>query len=234
MKNALDLYCGGGGVSHGLKLGGFNKVVGVDIKYQPYYPFEFIHNDVFDIDIDYIKTFDFVWSSPPCQSYTFASKKSRNLGKEYPDLIKDTRNLLLKVGKPFVIENVISAPIQNDLLLCGEMFGLRVIRHRIFEIHGFEVYQPHHRTHKGSVKDGYYMTVAGHGGDGKASLSDWQRAMGIDWIFDKKQLAEAIPPAYSHYISMFYIHKDKSINKIYNKAIRETSNHKYNQASIQI
>ena len=230
---AVDLFCGAGGAAQGLKNAGFSKIVGIDIEYQPEYPFEFIHSDVFNVELDFFKDFDFVWSSPPCQAYTFATEKSRNLGKVYPDLVKLTRQLLLKINKPFVIENVPSAPIRQDLLLCGEMFGLRIIRHRIFEINGFNIIQPLHPQHKGSVKDEYYVTVAGHGGDGIASLSEWQCAIDINWIFDKKMLAEAVPPAYSEYIGYFVLN-NMDIHYIYNKAIFNISNHRYKQKSLII
>lgn len=202
----LDLYCGGGGVSMGMYLAGASEIVGVDIKPEPEYPsltsgdFTFMQADATKLDIDFIKSFDFVWASPPCQSYTFASARWRNLGKTYPDLVEPTRNMLLKAGVPFCMENVTTAPLRKDLILCGEMFGIKVIRHRIFEINGFKARQPAHVKHRGSVKDGHYVTVAGHGGDGKASLKAWQDAMQIHWMRNKKTLAESIPPVYSRYI----------------------------------
>jgi len=52
---------------------------------------------------------------------------------------------------------------------------------------------------RGTVKDGDYVTVAGHGGDGCAKYSVWQRAMGIFWM-TKEELTEAVPPAYSEYL----------------------------------
>lgn len=202
----LDLFCGGGGVSMGIYLAGASKVTGVDIKDEPEYPcltsedFTFIQADATKFDIDFLRSFDFIWASPPCQSYTFASARWRNLGKTYPDLVEPTRNMLLSSGVPFCMENVISAPLRKDLLLCGEMFGIKVIRHRIFELNGFKARQPQHISHKGSVKAGHYVTVAGHGGDGKASLKAWQDAMQIHWMKNKKTLAESIPPVYSRYI----------------------------------
>lgn len=199
----LDLYCGGGGVSVGLSQGGATEITGVDINPQPEYPsnFTFIQADATKLDLKFLKQFDFIWASPPCQSYTFASARWRNLGKTYPDLVVPTREMLLKTGKPFVMENVTTAPLRKDLLLCGEMFGIGVIRHRIFEVNGFKIEQPVHKKHRGKVSDGYYVTVAGHGGDAKhTSLKSWQDGMKIDWMRNKKTLAESIPPAYSKYI----------------------------------
>lgn len=202
----LDLFCGGGGVSMGLYLAGASKVTGVDIKEEPEYPsltsedFTFIQADATKFDMDFLRQFDFIWASPPCQSYTFASARWRNLGKTYPDLVEPTRNMLLESGVPFCMENVITAPLRKDLTLCGEMFGIKVIRHRIFEINGFKARQPAHIPHRGSVKQGHYVTVAGHGGDGKASLKAWQDAMQIHWMKNKKTLAESIPPVFSRYI----------------------------------
>lgn len=204
----LDLFCGAGGATMGLYKAG-HELTGIDIEPQPNYPFKFIKADALDCELN---GFDAYWASPPCQAYSRASKRWRNSGKEYPDLVDKIRVRLLKTGKPFIIENVIGAPIQKDLLLCGEMFSLNVIRHRIFETHGFHVPQLKHKKHRGLVKAGHYVTVAGHGGndskhnycklnglEGETKLEVWQHAMGIDWM-TKKELTQAVPPAYSKYI----------------------------------
>jgi hypothetical protein len=99
------------------------------------------------------------------------------------------------------------AKIRKDVTLCGEMFGLEVLRHRHFELGGWSMKQPPHVPHRGRVKgwrhgeyfDGPYFAVYGDGG-GKGSVAEWQRAMGIDWTSDKVELAEAIPPAYTELI----------------------------------
>jgi len=225
----LDLYCGAGGASMGLKMAGFDTIIGVDINPQPEYPFIFVQNDVtkmmFPYYEDFYAQFDLIWASPPCQAYSYAARRWHNEGRSYPDLISRTRKILLDSGKPFIIENVPGSPIRKDLMLCGEMFGLKVIRHRYFEIHGFKVPQPNHKKHRGLVKDGYYVTVAGHGGndskhnycklnglENKSKLEVWQHAMGIDWITDKKMLAQAVPPAYSKYIGEMFLKNINSIN----------------------
>ena len=209
----IDLYCGGGGASMGMFEAGADTVLGVDIAAQPEYPFWFLQADIQNLTLEFLSAADFIWASPPCQAYSYAAARWRNSGKTWPDMVSFTRELLLETGKPFVIENVAGAPIRKDLTLCGEMFDLKVIRHRKFEIHGFSVAQPEHIKHRGMVKDGYYVTVAGNGGDyaghsfcklndlpGANQLETWQFAMGIPWISNKKTLREAVPPAYAKYI----------------------------------
>lgn len=125
---ALDLFCGGGGASRGLANAGFG-VIGVDINPQPNYPFEFIQADATTIDLSEV---DFIWASPPCQRYS-ASTRGANRASKYPDLVPAIREKLSKVKVPWVIENVVGAPLINPTMLCGTMFGLNLQRHRIFE-----------------------------------------------------------------------------------------------------
>lgn len=196
----LDLFCCCGGAAKGISNLG-HEVIGVDITNNHQYPFEFIHSDVFNLDIDFIKGFDLVWASPPCQVFTWGTRKDRK--DKFPDLVDKTRQLLLGVGKPFILENVVGAPLRKDLVLCGEMFGLNVIRHRIFEIHGFTVLQPPHIKHRSPKNKNHssYCCVSGHGGDSVSfRLEDWQEAMGIYHITNKVHLTQAVPPAYSEYI----------------------------------
>ena len=221
---ALDLFCGGGGASMGLKQAGFNEIRGIDINVQTEYPFGFKRMDVFDLPLNYFKQFDFIWASPPCQAYTWATFCWKKINKiKYPDLMKSTRELLLKIDKPYVIENVIGAPLRKDLILDGRMFGLKVIRKRVFELHKFWCLAPCIATKSGKVKDGDFVTVAGHGGNfpgcnknnlkdmkGKSTIEIWQMAMGIDWITDKKMLCEAVPPAYAKYIGEQFLKQNEN------------------------
>lgn len=198
----LDLYCCCGGSSVGLSDGGKNRVVGVDIENNHNYPFEFIHSDIFKLEESFFDEFDFIWASPPCQQFSIGSKRWLNLGYSMPpNLIPQTRELLLKTGKKFIIENVPNAPIRRDLRLCGEMFGLRVIRHRHFETN-FSIPQPKHIKHKPKLgKHSYYSQIAGHGGDSYSyKIEDWKKDIGIDWVNDKEHLVEMIPPSYSNYV----------------------------------
>lgn len=198
----LDLFCGAGGAGMGYSRVGLD-VVGVDIAPQPNYPFEFHQGDALDFVAEHWRDYDAVHASPPCQGYTALAAVH---GNTHPMLIPEVRRLLTATGLPWVIENVAGAPLRKDLRLCGEMFGLSVIRHRFFEA-SFPVTQPHHRPHRGRVAGmrhgewftGPYFAVYGEGG-GKGTVAQWQQAMGITWTSVRREIAEAIPPAYSQHI----------------------------------
>jgi DNA (cytosine-5)-methyltransferase 1 len=127
----LDLFCGAGGAAMGYYRAGFEDITGVDNKPQPNYPFEFILGDALEYVIDHGAEFDVIHASPPCQAYSIT--KSLPWVDDYPELIEPLRNLLKETDKPYVIENVLGAPLINPLELCGSMFGLPLIRHRLFE-----------------------------------------------------------------------------------------------------
>jgi hypothetical protein len=199
----LDLFCCSGGAGVGYQRAGFD-VTGVDIAAQPNYPFAFQQEDALDYLRKNGRKFDAVHLSPPCQGYT-ALKAVH--GNEWPLLIEPARELADDIGLPYVIENVQGAPLRRDLTLCGEMFGLKVIRHRYFELGYWSMPAPQHVPHRGRVAgwrhgeyfDGPYFAVYGDGG-GKGTVQQWQQAMGIDWTSDRRELAEAIPPAYTELI----------------------------------
>lgn len=160
---ALDLFCGGGGVTKGLQRAGFH-VTGVDINPQPRYcgnifyqqdaiAFAFSsmnewrggtadhHPELCDgCGLHFDLHFDFVWASPPCQAYS-AMKTMHNAKKDHPELVEPTRRRLIKAGAEYCIENVPGAPLlPGSVMLCGTMFGLGVSevgaelrRHRWFE-----------------------------------------------------------------------------------------------------
>lgn len=195
---ALDLFCKAGGASMGLHRAGF-EVTGVDIEPQPRYPFRFIQADALEFPLD---GYDFIWASPPCQSYSIAAQVERMNGRQYADLVAPVRERLLAAGTPWVIENVPGSPIRPDLILCGSHFGLQLVRHRWFEC-GFPCYSllPPCAHHPDPI------TVCGHGTpswvrakrDKTFTQQEKRVAMGIEWM-NRGELAQAIPPAYGEYI----------------------------------
>ncbi len=175
-------------------------VVGVDIAPQPNYPFEFIRGDA----VEFLKArpegVDAIHASPPCQRYSGMSNCRPGLSDEYPDLVDPVRELLAKTGLPWVIENVPGAPLISPITLCGQMFGLELYRHRLFEA-SLPLQEPLHPQHvmpaskAGHWKPGTVMSVSGH----VAPMSKAREVMGIDWC-NRAELAEAIPPAYTQFI----------------------------------
>ena len=174
------------------------EVVGVDIEPQPHFPFEFHQADALEYPLE---GFDAYHASPPCQEYTMAGQQWRKAGKDYPDLIAQTRERLVATGKPYVIENVPRAPLINPIILNGAMFGLRVRRKRLFEC-SFDIpffllpMDERGQFRMGRpVKDGDMITPVGH----FSNVPYAQREMDIDWM-GQKELAQAIPPAYTEFI----------------------------------
>lgn len=196
----LDLYCCGGGCSMGYHKAGF-EVVGLDKHPQSKYPFEFILGDAVKFLEGDLSEYDAISASPPCQAYTKAGQVERSRGKVYPDLVGETRRLLVNTGKPYVIENVPGSPLENPVLLCGSMFGLKTYRHRLFESNvPFSVpFHPEHVAKNAKmgrpVKEGEFIQVVGHFSGVKFA----QDAMGIDWL-GQKELAQAIPPSYTEFL----------------------------------
>jgi DNA (cytosine-5)-methyltransferase 1 len=152
--------------------------------------------------------FDAIHASPPCQSYSDLAKRNGN-ADEWPRLVEPVRDMLIRSGLPYIIENVEGAPLHNPVVLCGTMFkGLRVLRHRLFEVN-FPLVAPPHGVHPvchtlDKRKSQYGKTddmrdfVSVNGG-GNCSVAAARDAMGIDWM-NKGELNEAIPPVYTKFI----------------------------------
>lgn len=131
-----DLYCCAGGAAKGYANAGF-EVVGVDIKPQPKYPYEFHQADALEFLAANWRRAQAVHASPPCQGYS--ALRHIQPDKVYPDLLVATRDALKLIGLPYVIENVPGSPIEANLMLCGTIFrlatpcGAELRRHRYFE-----------------------------------------------------------------------------------------------------
>lgn len=206
----LDLYCGAGGMGQGLRQAGF-EIIGVDIEHQARYPGDFIEADALDFLRDLladegpwsVSHFAAVHASPPCQAST--RLRTRWPGRSWPELIAPTRELMIEVGLPYVIENVEGAKLLDPVILCGSMFGLAVRRHRLFET-SFALQAPRCRH----AEQGRVVGVYGHTGSGadrgrakgegrRNDVAEWRDAMGIDWM-TRDELAQAIPPAYGEHV----------------------------------
>jgi DNA (cytosine-5)-methyltransferase 1 len=197
----LDLFCGAGGAAMGYYRAGFD-VVGVDIRPQPRYPFEFHQGDAMTWPLE---GFDVIHASPPCQAFSRARAVHK---KEHPDLLTPTRPRLAAAGVPYVLENVDGAPLRADLTLCGTMFGLSVRRHRHFESSADLGWPPFACACEGQSSRGFLFNL--HNTVQRTRFMDrhpqYPRGMdamlasyGVPWmLYDEAQ--EAIPPAYTEWI----------------------------------
>jgi DNA (cytosine-5)-methyltransferase 1 len=208
----LDLFCGAGGAGTGYHQAGF-EVIGVDIKPQRHYPFDFYCADAMTFPLEFRTLFTFfrpdvIHASPPCQAY--CALRHLYPKKKYPDLVDSARNRLVQWGGIYVIENVPKSPLKNPIQLCGSSFGLKVRRHRLFESNIKLNSLP--CDHK---KQGRPIDVSGtggrrinrhpddHGGNTNKprNIKEARSAIGIDWM-TRYELSQAIPPAYTEYIGL--------------------------------
>jgi DNA (cytosine-5)-methyltransferase 1 len=200
----LDLYCGSGGSGMGYHQAGF-EVTGVDTKGKRNYPFEFIQVDAREIlsDINFLKEFDVVTGSPPCQLYSRTKhlRDAQGGNARAIDMVPETREAFIKSGKPYVIENVPGSPLIDPITLCGSSFGLRVRRHRNFESNiKLQGLPCEHKSQGRPI--GVYGSKNDNipkGGKTASTLEEAQEAMGIDWM-GWRQIVLAIPPAYTKFI----------------------------------
>lgn len=223
MARILDLYCGAGGAGAGYAEAGF-EVVGVDLNPQPNYPFPFLQADALSLDPRFLRHFDAIHASPPCQFGTVMKHAPNAKGEDgHLNLIPQTRELMLRSGLPYVIENVESPDVRphlrDPIRLCGSMFGLgaaghQLRRHRLFEINGFEVEVPacDHKQPVIGIYGGHVRNrSAKAGGRGTRDFVGYDKpalaheAMGFYWPVTMDEISEAIPPAYTRFLGGYLL-----------------------------
>jgi DNA (cytosine-5)-methyltransferase 1 len=213
LRYLLDLYCGAGGATAGYQRAGFH-VTGVDVEPQPRYVGDtFRQEDA----LVYLRScgdaYDVIHASPPCQRYSRARYLCPN-SPVLPYVIPQLLEELEATGRPYVVENVPQAKIlsRHGVLLCGLMFGLKVLRHRMFWSNQL-LFSPDHPSHCGvQIGNAGFRTLAGNGYSfGRESrrrmktagaidnTASWREAIGIPWM-TRAELAQAIPPAYAEYL----------------------------------
>jgi DNA (cytosine-5)-methyltransferase 1 len=219
----MDWYCCAGGSAmgywHAIQDSGI-RIIGVDKKYQPHYPFAFFEGDAREA-MDVIISGGY-WNgiglediaanhgSPPCQKFT----RYRNLNsvrvstdEKYEDLIPDTRERFQAMGLPYVIENVPGAPLVNPAQLCGTSFWIPVRRHRWFELGNWDVPVVPDCRHErytdrifpGSTNRPNGRTVC-NVGEYRVPLKVQKEAMQVDWPVTLREISEMVPPAMTKWL----------------------------------
>lgn len=184
------------------------EIIGVDINPQPRYPFTFVQADALDYLDEHGHEFDFIHASPPCQAFTAYRRRGVGVGSSYPNLIPSVRTKLVNLGAPWVIENVVGAPLDDPVMLCGSSFGLDVRRHRLFQcsavvmappcVHGWQTPRFPSATNRSNLRRTVEVGVW------RIPLEVQRAAMGIDWM-ELRELSESIPPAYTEHIGREFL-----------------------------
>lgn len=120
MISCVDLFCGLGGLTHGLNRGGINVVAGIDVDAQCRFPYEhnnpakFIERDVHELSGDDLRS---LWAvgahtllagCAPCQPFSTYSRKGRGDREDTKwDLVSDFGRLIRESQPDLVtMENV--------------------------------------------------------------------------------------------------------------------------------
>jgi DNA (cytosine-5)-methyltransferase 1 len=199
----LDLFCGQGGAGWGYHLAGFD-VTGVDIRPMPMHPpaMEFVHGDALTHLAEHGQEYDAIHASPPCRAYTNA-RHGAPVAYRHPDLIGPVRDALRATGRPYVIENVPGAPLEDAVVLCGAMFGLKTYRHRLFETNWpLKAGVPTHPRHTAPTARMGRAAGAGehHSFVGNFSgLAVAREVMQMPWA-NQDGIRQAVPPVYTELV----------------------------------
>lgn len=214
----LDLCCGVGGAGAGYRNIGLH-VVGVDVVVQKNYPYEFCQANVLELlpkliageslavgtrleqllstkplKLYTLDDFDFIHASPPCKAHTVANNIH---GANHDDIIEPLRELLIQTRKPYVIENVIGAPLVDPIVVCGLALGLKVKRHRKFESN-IRLF-----GHKCDIHYGPWITIFGRAvrrAGMEIGFQAGKEAMGVTWCTSREELSQSIPPKYTEFV----------------------------------
>jgi DNA (cytosine-5)-methyltransferase 1 len=190
------------------------EVVGVDIEPQPDYPFEFVQGDALEYLAEHGDEFDAIHASPPCTEHTTLTRGIA--GRDDPtgtaDLLGRTLDALADTPHGmWAVENVMGARMPTDMVLCGNMFGIRTYRHRRFSIgpgllmlnvppHPRHTVPAARKQRQAAWDDGWNLTVTGNATKaGRIHHAILAEALGVDWITGDG-LNLMIPPAYTQFI----------------------------------
>lgn len=214
--------CAGLGADGYVRAGFKVECVDNDPRALAWCPWTTRQGDWLDVlaDEEYVRGFDAIHVSPPCQGFTAARELAKAQGKgdgaKTIDLLTPTIEMLEAkyMDIPWVVENVPRSPLagrSNTATLCGSMFGLQVQRHRLFASN-VELTAPGPCDHSTFEADpitgkprpwGVYYAMGDDIPSGGRTVRDLDHAMQVmgvgrrvPWEF----LKEGLPPAYTHWI----------------------------------
>jgi len=140
----LNLYAGLGGnrkLWSGCRVTAVENEPRIAAVYQRLHPKDIVLvEDAHQYLLEHYNQFDFIWTSPPCQSHSRMAKFTRHKPRQYPDMSLYQQILFLQnfAKCPWVVENVVPF---YDPLVSGKQIG-RHLFWSSFPIKAEEVPQP--------------------------------------------------------------------------------------------
>lgn len=219
----IDWCCCQGGAAWGYYQAGFD-VIGVDDKPQPRYPFEVLVCNALDVPDRLLDAAAAHHASPPCQfgsEVTPVEHRAKHI-----NLIPQMREKLIRLGKPYTIENVRAVAAKHlidPVSLFGTMFDLHMVtsagrryelsRERCFETNWPLVAPPDPGARGRPIanvfgahlrcRDAEHRTGKGTGrtvdfpGEDRAALA--RELMRMPWA-TMVGMSEAVPPPMAKYV----------------------------------
>jgi len=149
------------------------------------------------------ETADLAVLHPPCQRWSTATRIT-GTQDEHPDLLDDAREVAGEIADDYVIENVPDAPLDDPVVLSGEMFGLPVPFKRAFET-SFEVPEPPRQP----TIEGYAEPFERDDGSLGLFLGEkdyWRTIKQVSGDYPAKPLKHSgIPAPYLHYLAYWWL-----------------------------
>jgi len=169
MITGVDLFCGVGGLTHGLIMGGVRVAAGIDVDSQCKYAYEknnpckFIERDVRDIQGDELralwsgKTLSLLAGCAPCQPFSTYSRKGRAHRKDSKwDLVSDFGRLVRESKPDYVTMENVPQLLDHDVFeefICslGDTYH---VWHKVVECATYDVPQTRKRLVLLAAKSG--------------------------------------------------------------------------------
>lgn len=143
----IDLFCGVGGLTHGMQQSGLNVIAGIDIENSCRYAYEknngsiFINKDIKEVtsnDLNYIyddANIRVLSGCAPCQPFSnYTQAKNKSNDKKWPLLYEFSRlinDILPEIVTMENVPEVVKHSVYNDFVLSLKKLGYSVFEKRV-------------------------------------------------------------------------------------------------------
>lgn len=138
---------------------------------------------------------------PPCQRWASQTAIDGD-PEDHEDLIPLAREIGQEYAVDYVIENVPDAPLEDPIVLDGQMFGLPIRYRRAFEA-SFQVYTP---PVQATLADGGALAQHSDLGDWGGSKALWRSVKQVEGDYPARDLKRSgIPAPYIHHLMRHWL-----------------------------